>query len=152
MVGNEHKLGVGDVRTQVERRILRGEPFRDFGVRKEEYILDSFFVNGIERQVQRRDDGVIGQRQPHDLEAVFVEDRRLAGVVAQVVDGNLFCHSADGLDRLRVRAATQVEGSVEIEYDCFDRAMLLHVSEYSNSRTMLKRTGVQRPFFIDLYL
>ena len=152
MVGNQHEFGIGNVRAQVERRILCSKPFRDFGVCKEEHILDAFFMDGIERQIQRRDNGIVGERESHDLEAVFVEDRRLAGIVAQVVDGNLFCHSADGLDRLRVRAATQVEGSVEIEYDCFDRAMLLHASEYSNSRTMLKKTGVQRPFFIDLYL
>ena len=142
MVGNQHEFGIGNVRAQVERRILCGKPFRDFGVCKEEYILDAFFMDGIERQVQRRDNGIVGERESHDLEAVFVEDRRLAGIVTQVVDRHLLCHAANRLDRLRVRAATQVKGSIEIEYDGFYGATLLHVTEYSNSRTMLKRTGV----------
>lgn len=129
MVSDEHELGILDIGAQVERGVLGSKPFRDFGVCKEEHVLDAFFVNRVERKVQRRDNGIVCKREAHDLEAVFVEDRRLAGIVAQVVDGHLLCHATDRLYRLGVRAATQVEGSIEIEYYSFYRGF--HANQYS---------------------
>ena len=131
MIGNKYQLGVLDIGTQVQRRILRGKPFCDFGVCEEEHVLDAFFVNGVERKVQSRNNGIVGQREPHDLEAVFVEDRRLAGIVAQIVDRHLLGDAANRLDRLRVGAATQVQGSVEVKYDSFYRGALRHVPQNS---------------------
>ena len=112
VVSNKYEFGFFDRRAQIETRVLCCKPFVHFRVRKEKDVLDLAFVNRIEREVQRRDDRIISQRKPHDLEAVFVKDRRLARVVAQVIDRHALSDAIDRFDRTRVWAATQIESSV----------------------------------------
>ena len=79
---------------------------------KEKYVLDSLFVNRFQGKVKGRNDGVVTEREPHDLQPVFIKDRRLARIVAQIIDRHALRDAIDCFDRTRVWAATQIESSV----------------------------------------
>ena len=129
MVTDKDEFGIGHGRLQVEARILGRKPLKHFGIRKKVNVLDSLFVDGIQGKVQRRNDGVVTERKPHDLKAVLVKDGRLARVVAEVVDRNPLGHFVYGFYGLRIRTAAQVKGTVQIKNNNFNRTT--HMNEYS---------------------
>ena len=129
MVSNEHEFRIGYGRMQIEARVLCGKPFEHFRIRKEKYVLDSLFVNCFQGKVKGRNDGIVTEREPHDLKAVLVKNGRFARVVAEVVDRNAFSHFIYGLHGLRIRTAAQIKGSVQIKNNNFNRTT--HMDEYS---------------------
>lgn len=121
VVGDKDKLRRFERRADVERRILGGKPFRDFGIREQVNAPDSAAVNFRQGERHRRKDGIPGlDGKPHAQKTVRVKDKRLARIVRKIIHGNLFRNMAHGFHRPRVGLSGKVESPVQIEYDSLD--------------------------------
>ena len=151
VIGDEHEFGLFYRRAKIQARILRREPFMHFGIRKEEHVPDSLFVNRFEREVERRDDGIVTQRKSHHMEAILVKYRRLARVVAQVIDRHAGCHAFHRLDSTWVRTPAQVERAIQIKYDCLYRFVFHDAVNVANTRKkfyILRHEDSRQPFLL----